>query len=72
MEATNGEISSFSALVARSVASSKHVSRPQLNNIMLTIANVNQDTDTILKQDKSEQAVAPLGPIVTTPVLVAL
>ena len=30
---------------------------------MLTIANVNQDTETVLKQDKSEGAMAPLGPI---------
>ena len=36
--------------------------------IMLTIADVNQDIDTILKQDKSEGAMAPLGPIVAMPV----
>ena len=35
---------------------------------MLTIADVNQDIDTILTQDKSEGAMAPLGPIVATPV----
>ena len=37
---------------------------------MLAIANVNQDIETALKQDKSEEAMAPLGPIVATPVLV--
>ena len=43
---------------------------PQHNN-MLAIANVNQDIETALKQDKSEGAMAsppPLGPIVATPV----
>ena len=54
--------------IDRGVASSKHVRGLQLNNIMLTIVNVNQDIDTILKQDKSEGAMAPLGPIVATPV----
>ena len=51
----------------RGIASSKHVRGPQLNNnIMLTIANVNQDIDSIdsiLKQDKSEGAMAPLAPL---------
>ena len=42
---------------------------PQHNNIMPTIVNVNQDIEIILKQDKSEGAMAPLGPIVATPVL---
>ena len=36
---------------------------------MLAIANVNQDIETALKQDKSEGAMAPLGPIVATPVI---
>ena len=35
---------------------------------MLAIANVNQDIETTLKQDKSEGAMAPLGPIVAMPV----
>ena len=49
----------------------EHVRGPQLNNnIMLTIANVNQDIDAILKQDKSEGGMAPLGPIVATPAAV--
>ena len=56
-------------LETRGVASNKHVRGPQLNNIMLTIANMNQDIDTILKQDKSEGAMAPLGPTVAMPVL---
>ena len=38
---------------------------------MLTIANVNQDIESILKQDKSEGAMAPpLGHIVAMPVYV--
>ena len=46
---------------------------------MLAIANVNQDIETALKQDKRggggggggpRGAMAPLGPIVATPVLV--
>ena len=37
------------------------------NNIMLTIANVNQESTT-LKQDRSEEAMAPLGLIVAIPV----
>ena len=38
---------------------------------MLIIANMNQDVviETTLKQDKSEGAMAPLGPIVATPVM---
>ena len=40
---------------------------PQHNN-MLTIVNVNQDIEATLKQDKSEGAMAPLGPIVAMPV----
>ena len=35
---------------------------------MPAIANVNQDIETALKQDKSEGAMAPLGPIVAMPV----
>ena len=35
---------------------------------MLAIANVNQDIETALKQDKSEGAMALLDPIVATPV----
>ena len=41
----------------RDVASSKQVREPQHN--MLPIANVNQDIETALKQDKSEGAMAP-------------
>ena len=37
---------------------------------MLAITNVNQGIETALKQDKSEGAMAPLGPIVATPVLI--
>ena len=51
----------------RGVASSKQVRGPQHN--MLAIANVNQDIETALKQDKSEGAMAPLGPIVAMPVV---
>ena len=36
---------------------------------MLAIANVNQDIETALKQDKSEGAIAPLNPIVAMPVI---
>ena len=36
---------------------------------MLAIANVNQDIETALKQDKSEGGMAPLGPIAATPVI---
>ena len=39
---------------------------------MLAIANVNQDIETALKQDKSGGAMAPLGPIVATPVTVIM
>ena len=53
---------SIHSLPLSGIASSKHVRGPQLNNIMLTIANVNQDIDTILKQDKSEGAMAPPSP----------
>ena len=52
----------------RGVTSSKQVRGPQHNNIMLTITNVNQDIGSTLKQDKSEGAMVPLGPIVATPV----
>ena len=55
-------------IVGRDIASRKQVRGPQHN--MLTIANVNQDIETTLKQDKSEGAMAPLGPIVATPVIV--
>ena len=51
---------------SRGVASSKQVRGPQHN--ILAIANVNQDIETAPKQDKSEGAMAPLGPIVATPV----
>ena len=51
----------------RGVASSKQVRGPQHN--MMTIANVNQDIETMLKQDKSEGAMAPLGTIAATPVV---
>ena len=40
---------------------------------MLAIANMNQDIETALKQDKSEGVgMAPLGPIVATPVLLGV
>ena len=39
---------------------------PQHN--MLAIVSVNQDIETALKQDKSEGAMSPLGPIVAIPV----
>ena len=39
---------------------------PQHN--MLAIANVNQDIEAALKQDKSDGAMDPLGPTVATPV----
>ena len=52
---------------SRGIASSKQVRGPQHN--MLGIANVNQDIETALEQDKSEGAMAPLGPIVATPVV---
>ena len=58
-----------SNIVSRGIASSKQVRGPQHN--MLAIANVNQDIETALKQDKSEGAMAPLGPIVATPVIVS-
>ena len=51
----------------RGVASRKQVRGPQHN--ILTIANVKQDIESILKYGKSEGAIAPLGPIVATPVL---
>ena len=51
----------------RGVASSKQVRGPQHN--MLAITNVNQDIETELKRDKNEGAMAPLGPIVATPVV---
>ena len=54
-------------MYTRGVASSKQVRGPQHN--MLAIANVNQDIETALKQDKIEGAMAPLGPIVATPVM---
>ena len=37
---------------------------------MLAITNMNQGIETALKQDKSEWAMAPLGPIVATPVII--
>ena len=49
-------------LYIQGVASSEHVRGPQLDNIMLTIANVNQDIDTILKQDKREGGHGPPWP----------
>ena len=39
---------------------------------MLTIANMNQDIETPLKWDKSEGAMAPLGPIVAMPMLATM
>ena len=51
--------------LSRGIASRKQVRGPHHN--MLTIANVNQDIETILKEDKSEGAMAPLGPIVAMP-----
>ena len=57
-------------LIIRGVASSKQVRGPQHN--MLAIANVNQYIETALKQDKSEGAMAPLGPIVATPVFIII
>ena len=37
---------------------------------ILAIANDNQDIETALKQDKSEGAMAPLGPIVAAPMCI--
>ena len=48
----------------RGIASNNQMRGPQ--HSLLTIANVSQDMDTILNQDKSEGAMAPLGPIVAT------
>ena len=36
---------------------------------ILAIENDNQDIETALKQDKSEGAMAPLGPIVAMPMV---
>ena len=55
--------------MSRGVASRKQVRGPQHN--ILTIANVKQDIESILKYDKSEGAMAPLGPCVATPVFMS-
>ena len=63
------QISQHRTLARSEALLAVNVRGPQLNNnIMLIITNVNQDIDTTLKQDKSEGAMAPLGPIVAMPV----
>ena len=54
-------------VVCRGVASSKQVRGPQHNDYY---ANYCKYIETTLKQDKSEGAMAPLGPIVARPVVV--
>ena len=60
-------------MITRDVTSRKKVRGPQHN--MLTITNVNQDIETMLKQDiyKSDgAAMAPLGPVVAMPAIIII